>query len=117
MSPRKIILSIFMALALISFGAGIYIDLKFSQHSPTQPRPEEGKIYQHVANKITVYLTKNELIISSLPVYGFFLSFGALAYFGVRWKLIKLAARQPKPQLPKADKKTDDTNTSHISGT
>jgi hypothetical protein len=118
MSPRKIILSVFMGLALISFGAGIYVDTNFSQHSPKQPRPDEGKVYQHVANKTTVYLTKWQWIVSYIPVYGFILSFGALAYFGVRWKLIKLASRQPKPQLPKAEKKkTDDTNTSHISGT
>ena len=105
MSPRKIILWFFTFLALISFGASLYIDMNLSQNSPTQPRPEEGKIYRHTANRVDVYLTKKELIISSLPVYGFFLSFGALAYFGVRWKMIKLAARQPKPQLPKADKK------------
>ena len=118
MSPRKVILSVFMVLALISFGAGVYIDLNFSQHSPTQPRPEEGKIYQHVANKVTVYLTKRQLIVSYIPVYGFILSFGASAYFGVRWKLIKLASRQPKPQLPKPDKRnSDDSNASHISGT
>ena len=104
-----------MGLALISFGAGVYVDTNFSQHSPKQPRPEEGKIYRHNANKVNVYLTKNELIISLLPVYGFFLSFGALAYFGVRWKLIKLASRQPKPQLPKREEKADDANTSHIS--
>ena len=94
-----------MFLALISFGAGVYVDLNFSQHSPTQPRPEEGKIYRHTSNKVIVYLTKKELIVSYLPVYGFLLSFGALAYFGIRWKLIKLAAREPKPQLPKADKR------------
>ena len=105
MSARKIILWVFMGLALISFGAGLYIETNFSQHSPKQPRADEGKVYRHVANKTTVYLTKRQLIISYIPVYGFILSFGALAYFGVRWKLIKLAARQPKPQFPKADKK------------
>jgi len=105
MSPRKITLAVFMGLALISFGAGVYIDTNFSQHSPTQPRPEEGKIYRRSANKVYVYLTKKQLIVSYVPVYGFLLSFVALAYFGVRWKLIKLASRQPKPQLPKADKK------------
>lgn len=94
-----------MGLALISFGAGVHVDTNFSQQSPKQPIPEEGKIYRHVANKTTVYLTKRQLIVSYIPVYSFILSFGALAYFGVRWKLLKLAARQPKPQLPKADKK------------
>lgn len=94
-----------MCLALLSVAAGMYIDLTFSQLKPTQPRPEEGRIYQQIANKVNVYLTKRELIISLLPVYGFFLSFGAVAYFGVRWKMIKLATRQPKPQFPKSDKK------------
>lgn len=118
MSARKIISSVFMSLALISFGAGVYVEINFSQHSPKQPRADEGKVYQHVANKTTVYLTKRQLIISYIPVYGFILSFGALAYFGVRWKLIKLASRQPTPQLPKADERgSDDSNASHISGT
>jgi len=110
MTPRKIVLLVFMSLALISFGVGLYVDLNFSQHSPTQPRPEEGKVYQHVANKTTVYLTKRQLIVSYIPVYGFILSFGALAYLGVRWKLIKLASRQPKPQLPKAENEDDPRN-------
>src|SRR5262245_58267565 len=113
MSLRKIIVSLFTLLTLISFGAGVYIDLNFSQRGPTQPRPEEGKIYRYTANKVIVYLSKKELIISRIPVCGFFVSFGALAYFGVRWKLIKLVVRQPKLQFPKATKKKpDDTDIS-----
>lgn len=108
MLRRKVILSVFMVLALMSFGAGICIDLYFSQRSPAEPRPEEGKIYRHSANKSTFYLTRDQLIVSYLPVYGFFLSFGALAYFGVRWKLIKVAVRQPPLRFPKATKEKPD---------
>jgi hypothetical protein len=95
MSRRKAIFATFFGLALISFGAGLLIDLHFSQNSPTKPRPEEGRINAITLNRVTVYVTDQELIVTRLPVCSFFVWFGAVAYFGVRWKLIKFATKQP----------------------
>ena len=54
MSLRKAILATFVCLALMSFCGVVLVDLYFSQHSRTEPRPEEGKTYRVVSNKVTV---------------------------------------------------------------
>jgi hypothetical protein len=104
MSRRKLILATFVFLALISFGAGIFVHLYFAQHSPTEPRPREGKTYRAIANKVSVYLTREELIAFYLPGISFFVWFGALGYFGVRWRLVKVASGSPEFEFPVARK-------------
>lgn len=105
MSRRKALLITFVFLALVSFCAGVLVDIYFSQHSPPEPRPEEGKTHLVVSNKIRVYLTSHELMVFYLPNVSFFLWFTALAYFGVRWKLMRVATRQPEFKYPVARKK------------
>jgi hypothetical protein len=100
-----LILATFVFLALISFGVGLFVDLYFAQHSPTEPRAREGKTYRVIANKVSVYLTREEYIGFYLPGVSFFVWFGALAYFGVRWRLIKVASRSPEFEFPVARKK------------
>ena len=102
---RKAILATFAFLALISFCGGLLFDIHLSQNSPTEPRPEEGKTYHVVANKVGVYLTRQQLIAFYIPGCSFFVWFGALAYFGVRWRIMQVPVRQPKFKVPKATKK------------
>ena len=105
MSRRKLILATLVFLALISFGAGIFVHLYFAQHSPTEPISREGKTYLVTSNKVNVYLSSEELIAFYLPGISFFVWFGALAYFGARWRLIKVASRSPEFEFPVARKK------------
>jgi hypothetical protein len=105
MSRRKALLITFELLAVVSFCAGVFVDIYFSQHSPTEPRPEEGKTHLVSSNKVRIYLTSQELIAFYLPNVSFFLWFAALAYFGVRWRLIPVATRQPEFKFPVAKKK------------
>jgi hypothetical protein len=105
---RKAILATFVGLALMSFCGGVLVDLYLSQHSPTEPRAEEGKTYPVVLNKITVYLTKKQLIASHLPGYSFFVCFGLLAYFGVRWRLMQVPAKRPVFNFREVRKKKGD---------
>ena len=96
MLRRKIILGTFVSLALISFVGGIFVDYYFSQHSPRRPEPEVGRTYRVTADKIEVYVTKYELIVIRLPVISFFIWFGAMLYFGVRWKFMQVAVKEPE---------------------
>jgi hypothetical protein len=105
LSRRKIILATFTLLALISFAGGILIDIYFAQHNPTEPRPAQGQIHPVSSNKVRVYLSNRELIIFYLPGVSFFVWLGAISYFGVRWKLIKMAMKQPKYTFPVARKR------------
>jgi len=43
-----------------------------------------------------------------LPSFSFFVWFAATAYFGVRWRLMKVAVKQPEFRFPVAKKKNDD---------
>lgn len=105
---RKAILTAFMCLALMSFCSGLLVDVYFSQHSPTEPRPAEGKTYRVVSNKVSVYLTKQQLIAHYLPPCSFFVCFGVLAYFGVRWGFMKVPMKQPDFTGVFRKKKSDD---------
>jgi hypothetical protein len=93
---RKIILGAFVSLALISFVGGIFVDYYFSQHSPRRPEPEVGRTYWVTVNKVGVYVTKYELIVIRLPGVSFFIGFGAMLYFGVRWKFMQVALKEPE---------------------
>jgi len=108
LSRRKVILATFTLLALISLGGGLLVDTYFSQHSPTDPLPVNGQTHPVISNKVRVYLTRQELMIFYLPSFSFFASFAAIAYFGVRWRFMKLAAKQPKFSFPVAKKENDD---------
>ena len=105
MSRRKALLITFELLAVVSFCAEVLVAIYFSQHSPTEPRPEEGKTHLVFSNKVRVYLTSQELIAFYLPSVSFFLWFAALAYFGVRWRLMQVATRQPDFKYPVTRKK------------
>jgi hypothetical protein len=48
------------------------------------------------ADKVEVYVTKYELIVIRLPVVSFFIWFGAMLYFGVRWKFMQVAVKEPE---------------------
>ncbi len=93
---RRIILYIFSCLALISFVGGIFVDYYFSQHNPRRPEPEVGRTYWVTADKVEVYVTKYELIAIRLPVVSFFTWFGAMLYFGVRWKFMQVPLKEPE---------------------
>ena len=93
---RRIILYTFSCLALISFVGGIFVDYYFSQHNPRRPEPEVGRTYWVTADKVEVYVTKYELIAINLPVVSFFAWFGAMLYFGVRWKFMQVALKEPE---------------------
>src|SRR5882724_6549819 len=93
---RRIILITFSCLALISFVGGIFLDYYFSQHNPRRPEPEVGRTYWVTADKVEVYVTKYELIAIRLPGVSFFIWFGAMLYFGVRWKFIQVAVKEPE---------------------
>ena len=93
---RRIILVTFSCLALISFLGGIFVDYYFSQHNPRRPEPEVGRTYWVTADKVKIYVTKYELIVIRLPVVSFFIWFGAMLYFGVRWKLIQVPVKEPE---------------------
>jgi hypothetical protein len=93
---RKIILGAFFSLALISFVGGIFVDYYFSQHNPRRPEPEVGRTYWVTADKVEVYVTKYELLAIRLPVISFFIWFGAILYFGVRWKFMQVAVKEPE---------------------
>jgi hypothetical protein len=93
---RRIILYTFSCLALISFVGGIFVDYYFSQHNPRRPEPGVGRTYWVTADKVEVYVTKYELIAIRLPVVSFFIWFAAILYFGVRWKFIQVAVKQPE---------------------
>jgi hypothetical protein len=108
LSRRKAILATFTLLALISLGGGILVDVYFSEHSPTSPRPVDGQTHPVISNKVRVYLTRQELVIFYLPSFSFFVWFAAIAYFGVRWRLMKVAMKQPEFGFPVAKKKNDD---------
>ena len=95
-SRRRIILGTFVTLALISFVGGIFVDYYFSQHNPRKPEPEVGRTYSVTVNKVEVYVTRYELIVIRLPAISFFTWFGAMAYFGVRWKFMQVAVRKPE---------------------
>ncbi len=75
---RRIILATFECLALISFCGGLFVDYYFSQHNPREPEPEVGRTYRVVSNKVSVYLTKRELIAFRVPGYSFFIWFAAI---------------------------------------
>jgi hypothetical protein len=92
---RKIILATFASLALISFVGGIFVDNYFSQHNPRKPEPEVGRTYSEIANKVEVYVTKYELIAIRLPAINFFIWFGAMLYFGMRWRFMQVAVKEP----------------------
>ena len=96
MRVKTIILVIFSCLALFSFLGGIFVDYYFSQHNPRRPEPEVGRTYWVTADKVEVYVTKYELIVIRLPVISFFTWFGAMLYFGVRWKLIQVPVKEPE---------------------
>jgi hypothetical protein len=49
-----------------------------------------------VSNKVDIYLTKRELIVFRVPGYSFFLWFAAMLYFGVSWKFIQVAVKEPE---------------------
>jgi hypothetical protein len=106
---RRIILYTFNGLALISFCGSVFVDYYFSQHSPREPEPEVGRTYRVVSNKVDVYLTKRELIALRVPGYSFFLWFAAILYFGVRWKFMQVAVKEPeyiaRAQVTKKKKK------------
>ncbi|HEY8228108.1 MAG TPA: hypothetical protein VIG25_22760 [Pyrinomonadaceae bacterium] len=108
MSRRKLIVAIFVFIAVLSVCAGILIDLYFSKRNPTTPMPQQGKIYSVISNKRRVYLNRPQLIIFYLPVVNFFVSFAAIGYLGVRWKLLEVPVRQPKFELPQTKKKQSD---------
>jgi hypothetical protein len=93
---RKIILGTFVSLALISFVGGMFVDYYFSQHNPRRPEPEVGRTYWVTADKVEVYVTKYELILIRLPGISFFIWFGAMLYFGVRWKFMQVAIKEPE---------------------
>ena len=93
---RRIIFVTFYCLALISFCGWLFVDYYFSQHNPREPKPEVGRTYRVVSNKADVYLTKRELIVFRVPAYSFFLWFAAILYFGVRWKLVQMAVKEPE---------------------
>jgi len=81
---------------LISFCGDLFVDYYFSQHNPREPEPEVGRIYRVVSNKVDVYLTKRELMAFRVPGYSFFIWFAAILYFGVRWKFIQVAVKEPE---------------------
>ena len=93
---RRIILYTFSCLALISFVGGIFVDYYFSQHNPRRPEPEVGRTYWVTADKVEVYVTKYELIAIRLPSVSFFIWFGAMLYFGVRWKFMQVPLKEPE---------------------
>jgi len=108
LTRRKAILASFTLLALISLAGGISVDVYFSQHRPTNPRPEDGQTHPVISNKVRVYLTRQELMIFYLPSFSFFVWFAAIAYLAVRWRLMKVAMKQPEFGFPVAKKKNDD---------
>ena len=97
---RRIILYTFSCLALISFVGGIFVDYYFSQHNPRRPEPEVGRTYWVTADKAEVYVTKYELIAIRLPSVSFFIWFGAMLYFGVRWKFMQVPLKEPEYLAP-----------------
>jgi hypothetical protein len=80
---------------MISICGGFFVDYYFAQN-PREPKPEVGRTYRVVSNKVGVYLTKRELIAFRAPGFSFFLWFAAMLYFGVRWKFMQVAVKQPE---------------------
>ena len=105
---RKVILTAFTFLALVSLFWWISLDLYFSQNGAREPKPEEGRIYPEVTNKVRVYLTGRERIVSRLPIYSFFISLVALLYFGARWKFMRAPVRKSESGVPLIAKKKRD---------
>jgi hypothetical protein len=93
---------------LVSFCGNIAIDSYFSQHSPREPKPDEGRVHLVVSNKVRVYLTRQELVALYLPGYSFIVWLAAMLYFGVRWKFMRVAVREPGSGVPIVPKKKGD---------
>src|SRR5919109_793716 len=108
---RRPILYTFTFLALISFCGSIFVGYYFSQHSPREPQPDVGRTYGVVSNRVHVYLTKRELIAFRTPDCSFFLWFATILYFGVRWKFMQVAVKQPeyRTQARVTKKNKDDS--------
>ena len=111
-SLRKVLLSIFTGMILLSAGGMVFLDTYYYQYSPREPRPAEGRIYpKNVHHGAHVYLTRGEELMPSLLAISFALWFGTALYFGMRWKLIDLAPKTQSSSVPiiiKRKKKESD---------
>ena len=103
---RKILLSTFTGLVLLSAGGGVFLDTYYYYYSPREPKPEEGRIYpKNVHHGAHVYLTKGEELVPILLAINFALWFGAVLYFGMHWKVIEIPTKRPKSSVPQATKR------------